>query len=71
MVDVELTWATMEYEMFFGRLRRESPSTFRLGWVADYPDPDNFLRISSFRHWTRWRSEAYERLVEKARRVMD
>jgi ABC-type oligopeptide transport system substrate-binding subunit/DNA-binding SARP family transcriptional activator len=70
-VDAELTWATMEYETFFGRLRKEPPSMFLLGWVADYPDPDNFLRISTFRHWTRWRNEAYDRLVEEARRFMD
>jgi oligopeptide transport system substrate-binding protein len=70
-VDVALTWETMEYEVFFGRLRRESPTMFLLGWVADYPDPDNFLRISTFRHWTRWQHKAYDSLVEEARRVMD
>jgi oligopeptide transport system substrate-binding protein len=70
-VDIKLTWTTMEYERFFRRLRRESPSMFLLGWVADYPDPDNFLRISTFRQWTQWRNESYDRLVEEARRVVD
>jgi oligopeptide transport system substrate-binding protein len=70
-VEIEITWETMEYEMFFGRLRREPPSMFLLGWIADYPDPDSFLRISTFLHWTRWQNETYDRLVEEARRIMD
>ena len=70
-VEIEIAWETMEYEMFFGRLRREPPSMFLLGWIADYPDPDSFLRISTFLHWTRWQNETYDRLVEEARRIMD
>jgi oligopeptide transport system substrate-binding protein len=70
-VEIEIVWETMEYEMFFGRLRREPPSIFLLGWIADYPDPDSFLRISTFLHWTRWQNETYDRLVEEARRIMD
>jgi oligopeptide transport system substrate-binding protein len=70
-IEIEITWETMEYEMFFGRLRREPPSMFLLGWIADYPDPDSFLRISTFLHWTRWKNETYDRLVEEARRIMD
>ena len=41
------------------------------GWVADYPDPDNLLRVSPIRLWTRWQNEAYDSLVEEARRVMN
>jgi ABC-type oligopeptide transport system substrate-binding subunit len=44
---------------------------FHTGWIADYPDPDSFLRTSLVRLQTRWRNEAYDRLVEEARRVMD
>ena len=38
--------------------------------VADYPDPDNFLRVQ---WWfdPAWRHEHYWSLVENARRVMD
>jgi ABC-type oligopeptide transport system substrate-binding subunit/class 3 adenylate cyclase len=40
------------------------------GWVADYPDPDNFLRVyAALGPYVR--NEAYDRLVEKARRLMD
>jgi ABC-type oligopeptide transport system substrate-binding subunit len=40
------------------------------GWVPDYPDPDNYLRVCA-RNWTAWRNEAYDRVVEHAVRVMD
>jgi oligopeptide transport system substrate-binding protein len=68
---IETAWETMEWGAFFDRLRRAPPHIFLLGWIADYPDPDNFLRVSSMRRFTRWRNEAYDRLVEKARRAMD
>ncbi len=68
---VEITWETMEAGMLLDRLDRE-PSHISLGgWLADYPDPDNFLRASSVRRHTRWQNEAYDRLVEEARRVTD
>ncbi len=47
------------------------PHMFLQGWIADYPDPDNLLRVGLPREQLRWRNEAYERLVEDARRCMD
>jgi oligopeptide transport system substrate-binding protein len=35
------------------------------GWAADYPDPDNFLRVSMQN--VNWRDEEYTRLLEGAR----
>lgn len=67
---IKVTWETMDYGIYLDRLAKESPHMFHTGWVADYPDPDNFLRVCVQRR-TRWRNEAYERLVEEARRIMD
>ena len=39
--------------------------------MADYPDPDNFLRVGLATLPTGWRNPAYEELVEKARRLTD
>ncbi len=44
------------------------------GWLADYPDPDNFLRHSdaiSQLHALGWQDAAYDRLVEQASRTPD
>ncbi len=42
-----------------------------MGWAADYPDPDTFLRVGSWRLNSRWRHAEYEQLVERARRITD
>ena len=39
--------------------------------MADFPDPDNFLRLGSFRNNSGWQNEAYERLIQQAREMMD
>lgn len=44
------------------------------GWVADYPDPDNFLRQSiaySLLCGSGWRDERYDELVAEAARTPD
>jgi len=68
---VDIRWNMMEYGMFYDRLDREPPHMFLSGWLADYPDPDNFLRASPHRRHTRLRDETYTGLVRQARRVTD
>jgi len=68
---VEITWEGMEWATFLERLERDPPSMLIIKWMADYPDPDSFLRVCPARDYTRWRNRAYERLVEEARRVTD
>jgi oligopeptide transport system substrate-binding protein len=68
---IKTTWEAMEWAKYLDGLEREPPHIFLSGWVADYPDPDNFLRAGPVRRQTRWRNEAYDRLVEEARRVTD
>ncbi len=44
------------------------------GWIADYPDPDNFLRQSSFYRLLQacgWRHSRFEELLETAARSPD
>ena len=36
------------------------------GWVSDYPDPDNFMRVGFPWDFTGWHNKSYERLLEKA-----
>jgi oligopeptide transport system substrate-binding protein len=42
-----------------------------MGWSADYPDPDNFLRVGFENEGTGWRDEEYDRLVGEARQLLD
>jgi ABC-type oligopeptide transport system substrate-binding subunit len=44
-----------------------------MGWVPEYPDPDNFLRvrIGLSQQESGWRNEEYDSLVEQAQRSLD
>jgi len=68
---VEILWESREWSLFLDRMDREPPHLSLDGWGADYPDPDNFLRVGLPRIRDRWRNEAYDRLVEEARRLTD
>jgi ABC-type oligopeptide transport system substrate-binding subunit/DNA-binding SARP family transcriptional activator len=70
-VKVDTVWESGEFGAFSDRFRGERPTMFVMGFLADYPDPDSFLRNSGFRHWACWQNQAYRGLVEDARRVMD
>jgi len=68
---VEITWEIMEWAIYLDRLNKEAAQLFLIGWIADYPDPDDFLRVGLWRMRARWQNEAYDELVERARRVTD
>jgi oligopeptide transport system substrate-binding protein len=56
------------------RLQSDPPGIFRLGWGADYPDPDNFMKLftaTSGNNNTRWKNPKYDQLVEQAAREFD
>jgi oligopeptide transport system substrate-binding protein len=45
------------------------PQLLLLGWVADYPDPHNFMNVftsASDNNYMGWHNAAYDELVEKA-----
>jgi ABC-type oligopeptide transport system substrate-binding subunit/class 3 adenylate cyclase len=68
---IEITWQTID--IGFGESQRAAglPHTWIHRWGADYTDPDSFLRTCPVWFTSGWRNEAYERLVEQARRLMD
>jgi oligopeptide transport system substrate-binding protein len=72
ILGIELTWEVMEWTAYLQKLFTEGPSdVYMNGWIADFPDPDNFLRGSPYRSLTGWRNEEYDQLVKRARRAMD
>jgi oligopeptide transport system substrate-binding protein len=42
---VEVRVRQLEPEVYFYDIKREKNEMFNAGWVADYPDPQNFLDI--------------------------
>ncbi len=63
-----------EWKVYLSRLLRDPPHIFRLGWGADYPDPNNFMNLftsNSGNNNTRWKSKRYDELVERAARELD
>lgn len=57
-----------EWKAYLALLKTNPPSLFRLGWGADYPDPDNFMNL--FASWsgnnhTEWKNQEYDLLIRE------
>ena len=60
--------------MFLSRLQMDPPPLFRLGWGADFPDPDNFMNLfisTSGNNRLRWANSRYDELVAKGPVIRD
>jgi ABC-type oligopeptide transport system substrate-binding subunit/DNA-binding SARP family transcriptional activator len=68
---VHVAGETVEWAVLADRLNRNPPPMSLIAWMADYPDPDNFLRVNPIRRETGWRDETYDRLIEEARQLTD
>jgi len=77
ILGVQVAWEIMPWEQFFLKLKTAPAHMIEFGWMADYPDPDSFLRsgyndTKEFANWgDGWRDKTYEELVEKGRRIME
>jgi oligopeptide transport system substrate-binding protein len=67
---VEIRWRVMDWSDLLDLLAEAVPPLLLQGWVADYPDPDTYLRVAVQLH-AAWGSERYLDLVEGARRSTD
>ncbi|MGD9404143.1 MAG: ABC transporter substrate-binding protein, partial [Anaerolineae bacterium] len=70
---VKIKWETAQWPAILARLGEQVPHLLIMGWMADYPDPDNFLRarIDHIQHQSGWRNADYDSLVEQAQRSLD
>ena len=68
---VEITWNRVEWASFYELMSKGTPHLWMVGWYADYPDPDDVLRVQWWLGFGGWHNEVYNKLVEDARRVMD
>jgi oligopeptide transport system substrate-binding protein len=63
-----------EWKVFLKELTVSPPPVYRLGWGADFPDPDNFINLFtsySANNHTGWGNPRYDWLVEQAARERD
>ncbi len=42
---IEANLTSMEWKVYLKALRAKSPAVWRMGWGADYPDPDTFFSL--------------------------
>ena len=58
------------FDDHFGRLVTDPPAMFTVGWIADYPGPNDFLgvllRTGSSNNYGRWSSSAFDGAVDDA-----
>ncbi len=69
-LNVEVKLDNQEWKVFLKRLKTDTPAVFRLGWGADYPDPDNFMTlftIESGNNNTGCSNRSYDELINMAR----
>ncbi len=58
-----------EWKSYLGKLKSDTPHIYRMGWVADFPDPDNFLNLMtsySDNNHTNWGNNAFDDLIKRA-----
>ncbi len=71
---IELTYETMSGD-YFGRLAVEPPNMWSMGWVADYPGPNDFLGIllgtGSSNNYGRWSSDEFDEAIGDALQTSD
>jgi ABC-type oligopeptide transport system substrate-binding subunit len=67
---IEITWQEIPWVRFPDRMSGDLPHLWMVGYWADYPDPDDYLRVM---WWLPpdWQHNVYGQLVEDARRAMD
>ncbi len=71
---IEVELKNEEWKVYLNSLKSKTQQIFRLGWQADYPDPDNFMSVMlsySENNHTNWKNAKYDELVNKAAGTLD
>jgi ABC-type oligopeptide transport system substrate-binding subunit/predicted Ser/Thr protein kinase/tetratricopeptide (TPR) repeat protein len=68
---VEIGWEIFPWAVFLDKLHESRPHLFCHCWIADYPDPDNFLRVGLAQSYSQHWNATFDELVERARRSTD
>jgi len=74
-IGVDVTLNNMDWGTFLDSTKNGEKAFFRSGWIADLPDPDNFLYVLLHSsnigegNYSRYNNPEYDALVEKARKI--
>ena len=71
---LEVGLEDQEWKVYLKTLSVDPPPVFRLGWGADFPDPDNFMNLfmsTSGNNRLQWKNERYDRLVARGAAEQD
>lgn len=71
---IEVELKNEEWKTYLASLKTNAPQLYRFGWLADYPDPDNFMNLMtsySDNNRTRWSDPRYDKIVEEAAGEVD
>lgn len=66
---IEVELENKEWKSYLSELKNDAPQIYRLGWGADYPDPDNFMNLFtsySGNNHTAWNNEKFDQLIQLA-----
>ena len=67
-LNVDMMLEDQEWKVFLNRLKMDPPGMFRLGWGADFPDPDNFMNLftsTSGNNHLRWKNPQFDALIAR------
>jgi oligopeptide transport system substrate-binding protein len=67
---VAIRWDSVGWGEILDRVQDAPPHIFFMGWVGDYPDPDNYLRVA-VQLFSTWRHQPYLDAIEQARRTLN
>ena len=65
-LNIDIQFESQEWKVFLSRLDLDPPQIFRLGWGADFTDPDNFMNLfisTSGNNRLRWANSRYDQLI--------
>ena len=65
---LEVSLEDQEWKVYLKKLDIDAPPVFRLGWGADFPDPDNFMNLflsTSGNNRLGWENKRYDRLIAR------
>jgi oligopeptide transport system substrate-binding protein len=71
---LEVGLEDQEWKVYLKKLDIDPPPVFRLGWGADFPDPDNFMNLfisTSGNNRLQWKNARYDRLIARGAAEQD